>query len=90
MAGRHNDSLPQFPCDFPIKVIGRRGGGFQRLVAAIVGRHAPDMNLSSLRTRASRNGAYQSATLVVRADNRAQLDAIYQDLTAHEQVIMVL
>jgi len=86
----HNDSLPQFPCDFPIKVIGRRGDGFHRLIVEIVSRHAPDLDPSTLRTRASRNGAYRSVTLVVRADNRAQLDAIYRDLTAHEQVMMAL
>jgi putative lipoic acid-binding regulatory protein len=90
LTGKHNDSLLQFPCDFPIKVIGRRGDGFQRLVADIVGRHAPDLDLNTLRTRTSRNGAYQSVTLVVRADNRAQLDAIYRELTAHEQVMMAL
>jgi hypothetical protein len=56
LTGKHNDSLLQFPCDFPIKVIGRRGDGFQRLVADIVGRHAPDLDPNTLRTRTSRNG----------------------------------
>lgn len=90
MADRHHDSLLQFPCEFPIKVIGRREDGFQRLVAEIVGRHAPDLDLNTLRSRASRNGAYEAVTLILRANNLAQLDAIYRDLTAHEQVIMAL
>lgn len=90
MADRHHDSLLQFPCEFPIKVIGRREDGFQCLVAEIVGRHAPDLDLNTLRTRPSSNGAYESVTLILHANNLAQLDAIYRDLTAHEQVIMAL
>jgi putative lipoic acid-binding regulatory protein len=79
-----------FPCDFPIKAMGPSGSDFHRLVTEIVFRHAPDLDGTAIHTQLSRNGRYQSVTLTVRATSREQLDAIYQELTAHEQVMVAL
>ena len=87
MAG---NSLLEFPCEFPIKVMGRGSGDFQRLVFAIVSRHDPYVQEAQLERRDSRNGRYQSITVNVHATSQAQLDAIYQELSAHEQVVMML
>jgi hypothetical protein len=86
----HNESLLEFPCNFPIKVMGHRSADFHLLVADIVGRHVPDLDVGRLRYRDSRNGRYRSVTVVIQASSRAQLDAIYQDLSRHERVVMAL
>lgn len=85
-----DSSTLEFPCDFPIKALGHSGADFQVLVTELISRHAPDIDLRTLRIRDSRNGRYQSVTLTVYARSRDQLDAIYRDLSSHERVIMAL
>ena len=79
-----------FPCQFPLKVMGRREPGFAQQVTEIVLRHAPDFELATIEMRPSRKGKYLSLTCVVRASSREQLDALYQDLCDHPSVVMVL
>jgi hypothetical protein len=79
-----------FPCDFPIKVMGRKEPGFAQAVVDIVQRHAPDYDASSVEMRPSRKGTYLSVTCVVRATSREQLDALYRELCDHPAVMMVL
>ena len=79
-----------FPCDFPIKVMGRKQPGFAQTVSDIVRRHAPDFDPATVAMRPSRQGRYLSVTCVVRATSREQLDALYQDLCDHPDVVMVL
>lgn len=80
----------QYPCDFPIKILGRTQPGFAQAVLEIVTRHAPDFEGSSMGMRSSRGGKYLSVTCVVRATSREQLDALYQELCDHPMVVMVL
>jgi putative lipoic acid-binding regulatory protein len=79
-----------FPCDFPIKVMGRKQPGFAQAVTDIVRTHAPDFDPASVEMRPSRQGRYLSVTCVVRATSREQLDALYQELCDHPAVVMVL
>ena len=79
-----------FPCDFPIKVMGRKEAGFAQTVMEIVLRHAPDFQPSTMEMRPSRQGTYLSVTCVIRATSRPQLDALYQELCDHPSVVMVL
>ncbi len=79
-----------FPCEFPIKVMGRREDGFAQAVSGVVSRHAPDFDPATLEMRASRNGRYLSVTVTIVARSREQLDAIYGELTRHPMVIMAL
>jgi uncharacterized protein len=79
-----------FPCDFPIKVMGRKEPGFAQTVMEIVLRHAPDFRPETIEMRPSRQGTYLSVTCVVRATSREQLDALYRELCDHPSVMMVL
>lgn len=83
-------TLLEFPCDFPIKAMGRSDSGFEARALEIVRRHAPDFSPESMRSAASRQGNYLSCTFVVRATSRAQLDALYRELSSCEQLLMVL
>jgi len=79
-----------FPCRFPIKVMGHASEGFDTLVEQIVRRHQPRLGEGAVTVRTSRGGRYLSVTVTITAESRAQLDAIYRDLTACEQVVMAL
>ena len=79
-----------FPCDFPIKVMGRKQPGFAQIVTEIMLKHAPDFDAASIEMRPSRQGSYLSVTCIVRATSREQLDTLYQELCDHPSVVMVL
>jgi putative lipoic acid-binding regulatory protein len=83
-------SLIDFPTAFPIKIVGRREGGFTTAVIQIVLRHAPDFVPGTIETRPSNKGKYISLTATVNATSRQQLDALYQELCDHPTVVMVL
>jgi putative lipoic acid-binding regulatory protein len=83
-------SLLEFPCDFPIKVFGQSGADFDALVAEVVRRHVPELKESAISTRPSKGGRYTAVTVNLRARSQAQLDAIYRDLSATPEILMVL
>ena len=83
-------SLLEFPCAFPIKIMGRRTDGFAQTIVEIVRRHAPDFDAATLEMRSSSAGNYLSLTATVNATSRDQLDALYRELCAHPMVAMVL
>ncbi|MBK8015718.1 MAG: DUF493 domain-containing protein [Betaproteobacteria bacterium] len=89
-ASPETPSLIEYPCDFPIKVMGRQGPGLAQDIVAIVTRHAPDFDASTIEMRMSKQKNYLSVTCVIRAASREQLDAVYRDLCDHPQVVMVL
>ncbi|QKT02880.1 DUF493 domain-containing protein [Ectothiorhodospiraceae bacterium 2226] len=84
------DSPLQFPCRFPIKVMGPTRPGFSEEVCRLVRAQAPDLGDADVRCRASSGGRYLSVTVTINAQSRAQLDAIYQALTAWEGSSFVL
>jgi len=83
-------SLLEFPCDFPIKIIGKRQDDYAQAVLAVVMAHAPDYDPATLEMRPSAKGTYLSLTCTVRATSREQLDALYRALSSHPLVKMVL
>ncbi len=84
------DSLLEFPCEFPLKVMGRAASGFEATALAIVRRHVPDFDTAAMRSVASREGNYLSVTFVLRATSRGQLDDLYRELTACKDLLMVI
>ncbi len=84
------EALLQFPCDFPIKIMGQYTETFADSILAIVQRHAPDGLASEPEYRPSSGGNYLSITCVVRASSQAQLDGLYRELSGHPMVKVVL
>ncbi len=83
-------SLLEFPCRFPIKAMGRNSDDFEAVVTGIVAAHAELWPDEPIRTNPSKEGNFVSITAVIEATSQDQLDAIYQDLTDCEQVMMAL
>lgn len=84
------DEIMQFPCDLPIKVFGRNEEDFPDAAYAIVKAHVSTLERSHITTQSSRQGRFLSLTINIRAESRAQVDAVYEDLSASSSVLMVL
>lgn len=83
-------TLFEFPCDFPLKVLGRPTDEFRSLVLGIVRKHAGDIDSTQIEERPSRDGNYLGLTCTIRATSKAQLDALYLELTSCEKVLICL
>ena len=83
-------SLLEFPCDFPIKIMGRDTAEFHVVARALVEKHAGRIPDHAIRRSLSRKGRYVSITITVRARSQEQLDAIYREVTSHEDVLVAL
>ncbi|MBM4190484.1 MAG: DUF493 domain-containing protein [Betaproteobacteria bacterium] len=83
-------TLLQFPCDFPLKVVGVRSDDFAQQIVAVVQALVPDFRPETVEMRASQGGKYLSVTVTVTARSQVQLDALYQALTRHPGVKFVL
>ena len=83
-------TLIEYPCDFPIKILGHTRAGFAQAILEVVQRHAPDFDGAAMEMKASKRGRYLSITCVIRATSREQLDALYRELCDHPMVVMVL
>jgi len=85
-----SDSLLEFPCEFPLKVMGRKDAGLSEIVIELVEMHVGPIAAERVRLRESRDGNFVAMTLLVHAESQAQLDAIYTALSGHDKVLMVL
>jgi putative lipoic acid-binding regulatory protein len=83
-------TLLEFPCDFPIKIMGARADDFAQTMLEVVLRHAPDFDPGTMQMRASGKGNYLALTCTLRAVSQQQLDALYMELSAHPLVKVVL
>lgn len=84
-----SDTLFKFPCDFPLKVMGRRSDDFRSIVLGIVQKHAGVIAPENIEERQSKDGNYLSLTCTFSARSREQLDALYLELTSCERVMVV-
>ena len=84
------ESLIDYPCDFPVKVMGARVDGFAEAMCRIAQQFDPSFDPATLEMRPSKAGNYLSVTLTIRATSREQLDNIYLALTGHPMVKVAL
>ncbi len=80
----------EFPCDYPIKVIGDVTDNSVSEIIEVVRRHAPEVTPDQVSTRASRNGNYQSVRVRIIATGEEQLKSLHQALLSIDSVRMVL
>jgi len=79
-----------FPCDFPINAMGLADERFDSVVVSLVRKHCPDLHEGAVHARLSNGGRYMSVTVTIQATSRAQLDAIYMELTADKRILVAL
>ena len=85
-----DESIMTFPCSFPIKLMGRETDEFRQTARELVEKHTGPLEDDAVESSLSRNGRFVSVTITVVAESREQLDNIYRDATAHDDVIMAL
>lgn len=83
-------SLIEFPCDFPIKVMGAHVEGYVEALVHVARAFDPAFDASTVEQRPSKAGNYLGVTLTVRVTSREQLDELYRTLTTHPMVKIVL
>ncbi len=83
-------TLLEFPCRFPIKMMGRDGARFRRAAIELVEMHAGKIPDESIRVATSRKGNFLSITVTIDATSQAQLDRIYQALSDHDEILVAL
>lgn len=84
------ETLIEFPCDFPIKVMGETREEFTQTIVEVIQGHVSEFDASKIEMRASTGGKYLSITCFVYVTSKPQLDDIYRALTAHPLVKVVL
>lgn len=84
------DSLIEYPCRFPIKVMGVMADGFADAMAEVAREFDPDFDAATMELRPSKGGNYLGVTLTINATSREQLDNLYLRLTGHPMVKIVL
>ncbi len=84
------DTLFEFPCQFPIKALGKTSATLNIVIIEIVSRHVDDIHETAIQSKPSKGGKYTAVTITIEATSKQQLDAIYQDLTDCTEVIMAL
>lgn len=84
------ESLLKFPCEYPLKVMGRHNDEFRSVALGIVHKHVPEAEVRSIEERPSKDGKYLGLTYNILASSKAQIDALYLELTSCEKVLIVL
>ncbi|RLQ21250.1 DUF493 family protein [Seongchinamella sediminis] len=80
----------EFPCDYPIKVLGRRSDEFRGIILEVFERHAPGFDQQTITVKDSAKGTFTSLTITITATGKEQLEALHQDLLATGHVQMVI
>ncbi len=84
------ESLLAFPCEFPLKVMGRDNEEFRSQTRAIVERHVGQLDPAQVQERASREGRFVALTYTFTAQSRSQLEQIYQEMSDSGVVLFSL
>ena len=87
---KQDETLIEYPCDFPVKAMGPAEYDIAGIFEDIVRKHLPHQKSLTITKKESSGGKYLSVTIVLEAQNREQLDAVYLDLNGHEHILMTL
>lgn len=79
-----------FPCQFTIKVMGKTDSDFEKNVTQILKKHFPEIKAEQFSQRPSKDNNYLALSITINAESKAQLDALYQDLSAEPSILMAL
>ncbi len=85
-----DESVIEFPCEFPIKMMGRDTPEFRLTARVLVENHVGPLAEEAIQINVSGKGNFVSITVTVTATSQQQLDDIYRDVSGHEDVLMAL
>lgn len=86
----NDESVIEFPCEFPIKMMGRDTPEFRTTTRKLIEHHVGPLAEEAIKTNLSGKGNFVSVTVTVTATSQQQLDDIYRDVSGHDDVLMAL
>ena len=86
----HAGEILEFPCEFPLRVIGDDEGDFRDFVLDIIRRYVPELDEQTVSVQPSSNGRYTAIRVQFTAASRQQVDALYIELSSHARVRFLL
>ncbi len=86
----NNESIIEFPCEFPVKMMGRDTPKFHAIAISLIEIHVGPVSDTAIKINTSGKGNFVSITVTITATSQQQLDAIYRDVSGHEDVLMAL
>jgi len=89
-SGSRTESLIEYPCKFPIKVMGNKVDGLVHAITMIAEKFDPQFDATTVELRESKGGKYLGVTVTIHATSREQLDELYRTLSTHPMVKVVL
>lgn len=90
MSDTEKESPFEFPCMFPIKMMGREGADFRRIAVELVAKHVGTIADDSIQFSSSRRRNFLAITITIVAESQQQLDDIYRDLSSHDEIVVAL
>ncbi|NOQ64968.1 MAG: DUF493 family protein [Methyloprofundus sp.] len=90
MSDLEQDSPFDFPCQFPLKAMGRNIPDLDAIIVGIIRAHVDDLSEAAVTTRLSKGGKFISITVEVRAQSKAHLELMYADLNDCPHIVMTL
>lgn len=84
------ETLLEFPCRFPIKILCNPNKGVEEFVMEKLHQYVEDNKSIDLSVKESKNGKYISITAIFTATSKEQLDTLYNFFSKHDEVHMVL
>ncbi len=90
MMTKQPQELIEFPCRFPIKIMGLNNPAFASTISGVIREFDPAFDEKTIEIKESSKGNYLGLNVVVNTKNREHLDSIYRALTSHPMVKVVL
>ena len=84
------ESAIEFPCEFPIKMMGRDTPEFHATTRVLIENHVGPIADEAIQLNVSSKGNFVSVTVTITATSQQQLDAIYRDVSGHDDVLLAL
>ena len=83
-------AILEFPCCYPLRIIGFTDKDLPSRVSSIIKRHSPAFTSSNLEIRESRSSRFMSVRVSLQAQSASQVESICEDLLADRLVKLVI
>lgn len=90
LTGEEDAPKIEYPCRYPIKVMGLDENDFSNAIIAIIRAHAPDLDEEDISFRPSRHGKYLAVNVIITAQSEQQIENIFNDLKASGRTAMII
>ena len=80
----------EFPCEYPIKIMGKNVDNFEKVILSVLDKLSPTYSRETITRRVSKKGTFISLTVLIIATGKPQLEKLNEALKATGLVSIVL